>query len=150
MNKSEADTIIKNFLDSPKSQDQVESVLNYCATLCAAVAESHGFHEDEQQARLRLNENSRTEPEQLPWLEAQLLTAEFGRVMSECGEAIENIRKPGPDDKCPQFPGWHVEAIDTMIRLFDTLGKRGIKPGEIFIAKTLVNNGRAWKHGKNS
>ncbi len=150
MNNQEATTIIDDFLASPKTQDQVESVLNYCARLCAAVAEAHGFHEDEKAVRLRIEENPRTALEHLPWLEAQLLTAEFGRVMSECGEAIENIRKPGPDDKCSQFPGWHVEAIDTMIRLFDTLGKRDIKPGEIFVAKTLVNNGRAWKHNKNS
>jgi hypothetical protein len=70
--------------------------------------------------------------------------------MSEAGEAIENIRKPGPDSHCPQFPGWHVEAIDILVRVFDTLGKRGIAPGEVFVAKTLVNNARSHKHGKNS
>ena len=87
---------------------------------------------------------------QYAWFDTQVLTAEFGRIMSEAGEAIENIRKPGPDDHCPQFPGWHVEAIDILVRVFDTLGKRGISPGEIFVAKTLVNNARAHKHGKNS
>ncbi len=156
MNKQEATKIVEYFLASPETQDQVEAVLNYCAQLCAAVAKTHGFHNDEEDVLDIINDaesklDFQSKPRQLEqWAEAQLLTAEFGRVMSECGEAIENIRKPGPDDKCNQYPGWHVEAIDVLIRVFDTLGKRGIKPGEIFVDKTLVNNGRAWKHNKNS
>jgi hypothetical protein len=99
----------------------------------------------------QLPESERVEVDrQFDWLESQLLTAEFGRIMSEAGEAIENIRQPGPDNHCPQFPGWHVEAIDILVRVFDTLGKRRIQPGEVFVAKTLLNNTRPHKHNKNS
>lgn len=152
MNPTQAQILIDDFLQDPLAQQAVKDALDYCAALSAAVALTHGFHEDEEQMK-RLVMDSPLYQEAsyaLPWLSAQLLTAEFGRIMSEAGEAIENIRKPGPDDHCPQFPGWHVEAIDILVRVFDTLGKRGISPGEIFVAKTLVNNARAHKHGKNS
>ena len=158
MTPSEA--LINEFLSSPDTQRWVAGALDYCARLSAAVAETHGFHDDEREVKTFMIDGlydyadmtDDYEPlNRLPsWLESQLLQAEFGRIMSEAGEAIENIRKPGPDDKCPEYPGWQVEAIDILVRVFDTLGKRGISPGEIFIAKTLVNNGRPYKHGGNS
>ena len=159
MNLNQAQSLIDEFVFDQEMQQMVAEALNYCAALSAAVAMTHGFHEDEQDAAALLLEGISSAPNyrdtedysKLPgWLRVQLLTAEFGRIMSEAGEAIENIRKPGPDDHCPQFPGWHVEAIDILVRVFDTLGKRGIHPGEVFVAKTLVNNARAHKHGKNS
>jgi len=147
MDKHDAHLVVNNFIDNQELQKWVANALDYCAALSAAIAETHGFHEDEQNLK-KLVETAQSE--KVEWLETQLLQAEFGRVMSEAGEAIENIRKPGPDDKCPQYPGWHVEAIDILVRVFDTLGKRGIAPGEVFVAKTLVNNGRPYKHDKNS
>jgi len=148
MTPTQAQALINEFTSEPEIQQVIAEVLNYCAALSAAVALTHGFHEDEQAVRLQLAQAQG--PDYRPWLSAQLLTAEFGRIMSEAGEAIESIRKPGPDDKCPEFTGWHVEAIDILVRVFDTLGKRGIKPGEIFVAKTIANNAREHKHGKNS
>ena len=152
MNPTQAQSLIDEFVSDLEMQSMVVEALNYCAALSTAVALTHGFHEDEEQMkRLVMGSPQYLEASYaLPWLSAQLLTAEFGRIMSEAGEAIENIRKPSPDSHCPQFPGWHVEAIDILVRVFDTLGKRGIQPGEVFVAKTLVNNGRAHKHGKNS
>lgn len=160
MTHDQAQSLIDEFVFDPEMQQMVVEALNYCAALSAAVALTHGFHLDEEYATGFLKNGLRTYQHEIKdltfgadlpsWLSAQLLTAEFGRIMSEVGEAIENIRKPAPDDHCPQFPGWHVEAIDILVRVFDTLGKRGIQPGEIFVAKTLVNNSRAHKHGKNS
>ena len=146
--------IVDEFVNSPEIQVQVVNVLDYCARLSAAVAETHGFHEDEEQLK-RLVLSSPLYQEagySFEWLSLQLLQAEIARMGEELGEAIDNIRHNSPpDDKCPQFPGWHVElGADVIIRIFDTLGKRGINPGEIFVAKTLMNNGRAYKHGKNS
>jgi hypothetical protein len=150
MNQASAQSLIDEFVSDTELQLMVAEALNYCAALSAAVALTHGFHEDENEL-LTYVARTETAPNQLAaWTRVQLLTAEFGRIMSEAGEAIENIRKPGPDSHCPQFPGWHVEAIDILVRVFDTLGKRGIAPGEVFVAKTLVNNARAHKHGKNS
>jgi hypothetical protein len=161
MNRPDSALFVQDFLNSPDTQRWVADALDYCARLSAAVAETHGFHEDEQNAEALLREGIGASAEygdsdkylQLPeWLRTQLLQAEIARIGEELGEAIDNIRHDcPPDDKCPQYPGWHVElGADVLIRVFDLLGKRGISPGEIFIAKTLVNNGRNWKHGKNS
>lgn len=157
MNPIQAQSLIDEFVSDPEIQTMVIEALNYCAALSTAVALTHGFHEDETKLLDYIAEAEAdigyggTEPGQMAeWARTQLLTAEFGRIMSEAGEAIENVRKPGPDSHCPQFPGWHVEAIDILVRVFDTLGKRGIQPGEVFVAKTLVNNARSHKHGKNS
>jgi hypothetical protein len=157
MTPSEA--LINTFLSSPDAQRWVASALDYCARLSAAVAETHGFHEDEHKVLDLLAvawEHSPHIPhEELArlrqWTEDQFLQAEQARVMSETAEGVENVRKGrGPDDKCPEFPGFAVEAIDDMIRNLDLLGKRGISPGEIFVAKTLINISRPHKHGKNS
>ncbi len=148
MNLVQAQSLIDEFVSDPEMQLMVAEALNYCAALSAAVALTHGFHEDEQ--FLTKQVAVMHGPDLRSWLSAQLLTAEFGRIMSEAGEAIENIRKPGPDSHLPQYPGWHVETIDIFVRGFDTLGKREIQPGEIFVAKTLFNITRPHKHGKNS
>jgi hypothetical protein len=146
MTPSSAQSLIDEFVSDTELQLMVAEALNYCAALSAAVALTHGFHEDERVAIEQLHPGLR------PWLSVQLLQAEIARVGEELGEAIDNIRHDSPpDDKCPQFPGWHVElGADVLIRVFDTLAKRGVSPGEIFVAKTLVNNSRAHKHGKNS
>lgn len=151
-----AQDFVNDFLSSPDTQRWVCAALDYCARLSAAVAETHGFHEDEKAvirgltyAALNIGDGSF---DTLSWFNSQLLQAEIARIGEELGEAIDNIRHDSPpDDKCPEFPGWHVElGADVLIRVFDTLGKRGISPGEIFIAKTLVNSSRSYKHGKNS
>ena len=141
-----AQALVSDFLSSPDTQRWVASALGYCARLSAAVAETHGFHEDERHVLLDLDEDHAA------WLRSQLLQAEIARMGEELGEAIDNIRHDSPpDDKCPEFPGWHVElGADLIIRALDTLAKRGIQPGEIFVAKTLVNIQRSWKHGKTS
>jgi hypothetical protein len=150
--------IVDEFVNSPEIQVQVVNVLDYCARLSAAVAETHGFHEEERAVKTQLDvaANDTKSPfmgqDLWPWVDLQLLQAEIARMGEELGEAIDNIRHNSPpDDKYPQFPGWHVKlGADVIIRIFDTLGKRRINPGEIFVAKTLVNNGRPFKHGKNS
>ena len=149
--------IVDEFVNSPEIQAQVVNVFNYCARLSAAVAETHGFHKDEERllaaiAAYELPNGREAVAAGIEWTELCILQAEIARMGEELGEAVDNIRHNSPpDDKCPQFPGWHVElGADVIIRIFDTLGKRGINPGEIFVAKTLMNNGRAYKHGKNS
>jgi hypothetical protein len=152
MTPASAQSLIDEFVSDTELQLMVAEALNYCAALSAAVAFTHGFHDDENEL-LTYVARTETAPNQLAaWTRVQLLQAEIARVGEELGEAIDNIRHDSPpDDKCPQFPGWHVElGADVLIRVFDTLGKRGVSPGEIFVAKTLVNNARAHKHGKNS
>ena len=158
MTPTQAQTLIDEFLSNTEIQSMVVEALNYCAALSTAVAMTHGFHDDEHAAMVQLdlaanNEESPFRDHDLrPWLDVQLLQAEIARMGEELGEAVDNIRHGSPpDDKCPQFPGWHVElGADVLIRVFDTLGKRGVKPGKVFVAKTLVNNDRPYKHGKNS
>lgn len=146
MTKDEARSLIDDFMASSDVQERVEQALNYCSQLSAAVAELQGFHDDE--ARL---DAAVVSPDGLRvWLDAQLLQAELARIVSEAGEAVENLRKPGPDSHCPEYPGWHVELIDILHRVFDTLGKRGVSPGEIFLAKLRYNLARPFMHGKTS
>lgn len=67
-------------------------------------------------------------------------------IHSELSEALEARRKGLMDDKLPQYPGWRVELIDTIIRAFDTLGAEGNDEhpaGEIFEAKCEFNRTRA-------
>lgn len=60
-------------------------------------------------------------------------------VVSELAEALEGDRKSLPDDKLPQYPMFHVEIIDAMIRLLDIAGNMIPNPGEVYTAKMQFN-----------
>lgn len=59
--------------------------------------------------------------------------------VSELAEALEGDRKNLVDDKLPQYKMFDVEIVDTLIRLFDIAGARGIKLEEIYRAKMKFN-----------
>jgi NTP pyrophosphatase (non-canonical NTP hydrolase) len=69
-------------------------------------------------------------------------------IMSELGEAVEGIRKPGPDEHCPSFTKEEIEIADALIRIFDYAGGFGLKLAEAFEAKMEFNAQRPHKHGK--
>lgn len=66
---------------------------------------------------------------------------------SELSEALEGIRRPGPDQHLPQFTQVEVELADTMIRIMDFAQQRNLRLGEALVAKAKYNQSRPYKHG---
>lgn len=69
-------------------------------------------------------------------------------VHSEISEALEAHRKGLMDDKLPHRPGFRVELVDAIIRIFDILGsdkegQREHPAGTIFLEKVRYNMKRA-------
>lgn len=155
-----AQATIKDFLTNEELQKQLIQYIDIFCELCAAGAAARGFHDDEWQARAFLTNGimhyrdvagEEAAGKNLPaWLDVQLLQAEIGRIMSEAGEMIEAVRKPGPDQHLPDYPAVDIEAADILIRLGDTMAKRDWSLGQAAVAKLIYNASREYKHGKNS
>lgn len=148
---------LEDFKNNEELQKYLANAFDIFAELCAATAEASGFHEDEKRLFETIKQYhwDNTKDQQLylndhAWLEAQLIQAEIGRAVSEFGEAIEGVRKPGPDSHLPQYLNWITEFADVFIRAGDTLGKRHLTIGRVIVDKMLYNLSRPYKHGKNS
>lgn len=115
--------------------------------ICCAAAREKGFHDDEQQTRDILFVEA---TEHLAWFDNAVLQAELARQASEIGEAVEAVRKPGPDHHLPQYSNFLVEEADCVVRIFDTCGKRSLPLGQALVDKVVFNLTRPHKHGKNS
>lgn len=67
---------------------------------------------------------------------------------SELSEALEAARNGYPaDDKLPDHGNYEVEMADTIIRIMDDAGRRGINLGKVIIDKINYNRNRPYKHG---
>lgn len=67
---------------------------------------------------------------------------------SELSEALEAARNGYPvDDKLPEHGNYEVEMADTIIRIMDDAGRRGINLGQVIIDKIKYNRTRTFKHG---
>lgn len=154
MNKEEATALLADFQSTPKRQEAMADWINYFGKLCAANALARGFHEDEQAIREVLNEAAvilaNGSLDDAVWFDSAILQAELARQASEIGEAVEAVRKPGPDHHCPDFSNFLIEEADVLIRVGDTCLKRELPLGEATVAKLLYNLSRPFKHGKNS
>ena len=67
---------------------------------------------------------------------------------SELSEMLEGVRKPGPDNHCPNYSSEEVEAADLFIRLMDYVNGHGLRFAEALQAKYSYNATRPHKHGK--
>ena len=61
---------------------------------------------------------------------------------SELSEALEAHRKSLMDDKLPFRPGFEVELVDCVIRIFDTAGGMGLDIGGALMEKLEYNRTR--------
>jgi len=62
---------------------------------------------------------------------------------SELSEALEGLRKNNPDDHLPHFKSVEVELADTLIRIFDFAGARGLNLAAAMVEKLAYNQRRA-------
>lgn len=69
-------------------------------------------------------------------------------IVSELGEALEGIRKPGPSEHIPEFTGEEEEIADALIRILDYAGGNNIRLMDAIEAKLVYNATRPHKHGK--
>lgn len=67
---------------------------------------------------------------------------------SELSEMLEGVRKPRPDNHCPEFTSEEIELADAFIRGMDHAEKFGLRLAEAILAKMAFNAGRPRKHGK--
>ena len=114
--------------------------------IAASAAAAKGFCEDEKQLIEFLNQGDKD----TTWIDSAILQAELARQMSEIAEAVEAVRKPGPDHHLPEFSNFIVEEADAIIRICDTVGKRKLPLGQAVVAKLIYNLSRPHKHGKQS
>lgn len=62
---------------------------------------------------------------------------------SELSEGLEALRKDLMDDHLPHRPGIECELADTLIRIFDFAGARGLDLGGAYVEKRSYNDKRA-------
>lgn len=69
-------------------------------------------------------------------------------IHSEVSEMLEGVRKPQPDQHCPEFTSEEIEAADILIRIFDYAQGHHLRLSGALFAKMKFNEGRPHKHGK--
>lgn len=143
-------SILSDFTTSIKDQEQLAHWLNYFAELCSAAAKDRGFHDDEKEVLEILKKSIYLEDTSYEWAKSAILQAELARQASEIGEAVEAVRRSGPDHHCPQHSNFLIEEADVLIRVADTCGKRQLPLGNAVVDKLLYNLTRPVKHGKGS
>jgi len=99
-------------------------MLNSLASEIHQTALNHGFWESENKAE------------------------KIALMHSELSEALEAIRKPCQDDKCPAYTGEEVELADAVIRILDYAHHFGLDLEGAISAKAAFNKTRPYKHGK--
>lgn len=133
------------------TSDDEKLVKNVIYTLCREAyenSEAHGFWGDFE-VTLNLfiaggHENLAAKYD----LDQRL--AKIALMHSELGEMTEGVRKPGPDQHCPDFTQEEIELADVFIRGFNYAGKWNLRLCEAILAKMKYNEGRPHKHGKGA
>lgn len=138
--------MIERLVNEKEFQDYLRGALNAFMMVCADASRKKGFHDSE----LVIKHTCNLEGRERRWLDDAILQAELARQMSEIGEAVEALRKPGPDHHLPQYSNFLVEEADVVIRIGDTLGSRGLPLGDAIVDKLIYNYSRERMHGKKS
>lgn len=119
--------------------------INETAKLLYEANEKKGFWEVPQWA---FNDVGHQVPHVKPEYTLLKKSEKLVLMHSELSEALEGIRKPGPDQHCPEFTQEEVELADLYIRLMDYSGGFNLRLGEAIVAKLAYNATRPHKHGK--
>jgi hypothetical protein len=83
------------------------------------------------------------------WPEDRNTGEAIALIHSELSEALEGLRKPGPDEHCPEFTKVEVELADAIIRIMDLAAGNKWRIAAALVAKHEYNLGRSYMHGKN-
>ena len=121
-------------LDEEEQFDEaiiIEGVLTLCERAFDN-SEKHGFWEGTPR----------------PDIPAETCGSKIALMHSELSEALEGVRKPGPDKHCPEFTNEEIELADVLIRIGDYAAAKKLRLAEAVIAKMKFNESRPYKHGK--
>ena len=103
---------------------------------------SKGFWKDENEVLTAMS------AEDAPKVAKAFKLQRVALVHSELSESVEALRKDAVDDHLPQYPGFAVELVDSLIRIFDMCGAYNIPVSKIMEDKLAYNSNRPYKHGK--
>lgn len=82
------------------------------------------------------------------WWEEPRNAGELIALMhSELSEALEGLRKPGPDQHCPEHSSVAIELSDVIVRILDFASAMQINIGAAMHAKIAFNATRPHRHG---
>src|SRR6266404_1120003 len=123
-----------------KESTPVEVVLNVLAERCYENSKEHGFWDDYDKTQRAISTSDVVDIRALSdkyCLDAKL--SKIALMVSELGEAVEGVRKPGFDEHCTIFSNEAIELADAIIRIMDYCGRFYIPIGEAVVAKMAFN-----------
>ncbi len=135
------DELIASY-DSPSTIEDliVAAYGNSCA---------HGFWEDFDTTYETLKDFDPTEKLSSKYV-LDIKLSKIDLMHSELGEMTEGVRKPTPDQHCPEFTSEEIELADCIIRAFDYAGAFDLRLAEAIEAKMAYNKSRPYKHNKGA
>ena len=129
---------------TPSEESLVHAGLKLLSHEIYLNATSHGFYDEEFKDYLVTGESGVLFPVSLtPVFKAKRIAL----ITSELSEALEGIRKPHPDQHCPEFSNEEIELADAIIRILDYGVAYNLKLTEAIFAKMKFNESRSKMHG---
>lgn len=131
----------------PIPQDLAEAIdqLSYIAY---GNSKGHGFWDDYLRVSHLLSEHGIAKDALKYEIDTKL--SKIALMHSELGEMTEGVRKPHPDEHCPEFTSEEIELADALIRAFDYAGAFNLRLGAAILAKMAYNESRPYMHGKGA
>lgn len=148
-------TITKPSQLTPGQLHLLKESLHLFAEMANGNSRTHGFYDEQDLTAFALSEYGQVgdprigEALRLKYL-LDVRLSKIALIHSELGEMTEGIRKPGPDQHCPEFTQEEIEAADVFIRLMDYAKEWGLRFVEAVVAKMEYNASRPYKHGKGA
>lgn len=112
-------------IDDPNDFLLFKSMVQRAAQTCLQISADHGFWDS-------------------PRNKGEMIAL----MHSELSEMLEAVRKPGPDQHCPNFTSEEIELADLFIRGLDYAAGHNLRLFEAICAKVAFNRSRPYKHGK--
>jgi len=151
------DQAITPIAEAPSSEREhyerkIAAGIEFLCLIAHQCSREHGFWADYEDtiAHLDIENDAKGTLRLLKKYTLDVKLSKMALVGSEIGEAVEGIRKPHPDEHCPEFTSEEIELADALIRIGDYAEKFGLRLGEAVIAKMRYNEGREYLHGKGA